>query len=298
MNEPRAGRPGAAAFALLAILAITAGWWMLALWPAGAVAPEWLVRTRAACFGAVRGGLPDTGGWILLIGQPLGMLGLLLAVWGDALRAELRRMRADRRWRLAAVGGAALTLLGTWSVGRRVALATALGSAQRMTAAGTLTKIDVDASGIVLSDQFGHRTAFTELPGREALLTFAFGHCATVCPTLVHDIRAARLAANRPEVPLVVVTLDPWRDTPERLPALAAQWGLAPEDRLLSGSIAEVERTLDLLGIGRRRDESTGDIAHGGTVMLLDERGHLVWRLDAGWGRVRELLARGPEPSR
>jgi 2-keto-3-deoxy-L-fuconate dehydrogenase len=31
---------------------------------------------------------------------------------------------------------------------------------------------------------------------------------------------------------------------------------------------------------------------HGGTVLLLDARGRVAWRLDGGWGRVPELLAK------
>jgi cytochrome oxidase Cu insertion factor (SCO1/SenC/PrrC family) len=92
-------------------------------------------------------------------------------------------------------------------------------------------------------------------------------------------------------VRLIVVTLDPWRDTPDRLPTLATHWGLQSGDGLLSGSIAEVQATLDTLGVGRTRSQTTGDIEHGGTVMLL-KGGKVVWRLDGGWGRVRELLSR------
>jgi cytochrome oxidase Cu insertion factor (SCO1/SenC/PrrC family) len=144
---------------------------------------------------------------------------------------------------------------------------------------------------MVLTDQLGGRASLAGLNREGALVTFAFGHCATVCPTLVHDLLSARARGRHPALPLVIVTLDPWRDTPERLPALAAQWGLAASDRILSGTVAEVEQSLDALGIARRRNETTGDIDHVGTVLLLDERGHIVWRVDGGWGRVDELLA-------
>ncbi|HLB53679.1 MAG TPA: SCO family protein [Gemmatimonadales bacterium] len=293
MTEPRSGRPGAAALALLVILAITAGWWALALWPAGPVPPEWLVRTRAACFGSVRGGLPDVGGWILLIGQPLGMVGFLLAVWGDALRADLGRMRTDRGWRLAGLGLAAAALVGVVTVVRRVGTAAAIESAQRTISPGIPTRIDVDPPPIALIDQYGRRAALAEFSGHPTLLGFAYGHCRTVCPLLVHDLRAARAETNRPEVPILIITLDPWRDTPDRLSSLASQWRMEGEDRVLSGSITEVEATLNRLGIGRRRDGITGDIDHVGTVMLLDERGRIAWRLDGGWGGVRALLAPG-----
>ncbi len=305
MTRPWAGRPGAASLALLLILVITAAWWALALWPAGAVEPAWLMRTRAACFGSAPGGLPDAGGWILLIGEPIGMLGVLLLVWGGALRDDLRRMRADRRWRFVMVAVGAVSLVGLAAFGQRVAFAAGLGTPPPATPSGTPTLVDIDASAFILTDQQGRRTSLADFQGRPVLLTFAFGHCTTVCPTLVHDVRIARAAANRPEVPLLIISLDPWRDTPARLPSLASGWALGPEDRVLSGSVEEVERTLDALGVGRRRDGTTGDIDHTGTVMALDDRGHIVWRLDGGWGRVKELLAamprsasryRGPEP--
>jgi len=70
--------------ALATILAITAAWWALALWPL-AGAPAWLARTREVCFGAAPGGLPDAGGWILLIGEPVGLVTVLAVVWGGAL---------------------------------------------------------------------------------------------------------------------------------------------------------------------------------------------------------------------
>jgi len=291
VTTPRAARPGAASLALLMILVITAAWWALALWPAGDVAPEWLVRTRAACFGSVPGGLPDPGGWILLIGEPLGMLGVLLVVWGDGLKGDFRRLQADQRWRFAVLGLAAVMMVGVGVLGRRVVRATALGAAEPFETAGAPTRVDVDASWITLTDQFGRRTSPADFNGRPMLLTFAFGHCVTVCPIVVHESLAARRESGRSDVPVLVVTVDPWRDTPERLAAMAVEWGLDPGDRVLSGSVTEVERTLDRLGIGRRRDERTGDIEHAATVLVLDDRGYIEWRLDGGWRRLPELLA-------
>jgi cytochrome oxidase Cu insertion factor (SCO1/SenC/PrrC family) len=87
------------------------------------------------------------------------------------------------------------------------------------------------------------------------------------------------------------LTLDPWRDTPERLPSLAQRWALQAEDLLLSGSVSEVQETLDKLGIGRRRNEMTGDIDHSGTVLIVDARGTIAWRVDGDWSGVRLMLA-------
>ena len=43
---------------------------------------------------------------------------------------------------------------------------------------------------------------------------------------------------------------------------------------------------------GRWRNETTGDIEHGGTMMLVNSRGRVEWRIDGGWDRVGELLRR------
>ncbi len=62
---------------------------------------------------------------------------------------------------------------------------------------------------------------------------------------------------------------------------------------LRSGSVAEVERALDVLGVSRRRDEATGDIAHVGMVALLDG-GRVRARVEGGWGQAAQLLAALP----
>lgn len=290
MTSSRAVRPGTAFTALLVIVLITAGWWALALWPVGSVEPEWLLRTRAACFGSAPGGLPDAGGWILLIGQPLGMLGVLLAVWSKALVADLRRLRSNPWWHGALIVGPAMVLIVVTLTGRRVAVAAGLGAAPSIAPAGVLTRADTDVTTLELQDQHGRRRSLAEVGNGPTLLTFAFGHCTTVCPTIVQDLRRARAKAARPDVPMVVLTLDPWRDTPGRLATLAAQWQLLPTDLVLSGSVAEVERALDVLGVTRRRDEATGDIAHVGMVALLNE-GRVRARVEGGWGQAAQLLA-------
>ena len=288
--QRRGARPGLALIALVVILAITAAWWALALWPASATLPEWLARTRAACFGARPGALPDAAGWILLIGEPVGMVGVLVAIWSRELASDLNRLRAHPGWRVFGSSLALLVIASLGIFGVRVARAYATSRGRTATGTSVLSRPQVNVPNMALVDQSGRRVSFADFRGHPVLLTFAFGHCTTVCPTLVTDLLATRRATRRQDVRLVVVTLDPWRDTPDRLVSLAAHWGLAPGDHVLSGSVAEVEAMLAVLGIGRTRDEMTGDVEHGATVMLVDERGTIAWRLDGWWGRIGELL--------
>jgi hypothetical protein len=204
MIRSRTVRPGAASLALLLIFAITAAWWALALWPAGAVEPAWLLRTRAACFGSAPGGLPDAGGWILLIGEPIGMLGVLLVVWGGALRDDLRRMRADRRWRWITVAAALAVVLGVAAFGRRMAFATGLGTAPPATPSGTPSLLDVDVSAFALTDQHGRRASLADY--RRAVLLpclrslhHGLSDSRARCPARAHGCESSRSTAPGPD---------------------------------------------------------------------------------------------------
>jgi hypothetical protein len=100
----RLGGVGALAFWLV----VTAGWWALALWPVAGETPAWLLRARLVCFNAGESGLPDASGWLLLIGQPIGLLAVLMVVWGGAVRSGLRSLAAAPTGRVLLGGIAAL----------------------------------------------------------------------------------------------------------------------------------------------------------------------------------------------
>jgi cytochrome oxidase Cu insertion factor (SCO1/SenC/PrrC family) len=91
-------------------------------------------------------------------------------------------------------------------------------------------------------------------------------------------------------VPLVVVTVDPWRDAPERLTHVAAMWELSGEDRVLSGSVGEVLRVLGDWGVTVDRDAQTGDVTHPALVVLVDARGRVAARLPGDLRRLPALL--------
>jgi protein SCO1/2 len=277
----------------LAIVGITAAWWALALYPIGAQAPDWVARTRAACFGNMGDALPSAGGWTLLVGEPVGMLGVLVVVWGEALRDDLRILMS-RSWgravMLLIVGALAV---GAVAVGARVRNAINASDDEVFavrTFTGEVTRLNVAAPALQLTDQRGQLFSIEGLRGGNAIVTFAFAHCSDVCPTVVRQLRQARSATGRRDIPIVIVTLDPWRDTPSRLPTIAAQWELDSTDVMLSGNVEQVNRVLDVWAVGRARDTKTGDVSHAAVAYVVDRRGHLVARLDGGFDRVRELL--------
>jgi protein SCO1/2 len=284
------GRAAAALAALLAILLISAGFWALALWPLGAAAPEWVARTREICFGRTPDGLPHAGGWVLLVGEPAGMLLFLVAAWGHELRAGFLLLWRGWPGRLAI--GAAIVLLGVGAGAASVRVASATGSA--FDARGgrdpeaAVVPIGQAAPALGLVDQRGDTVTVPSLAGRPAVIAFVYAHCETVCPGMVYDVLAA--AAGR-AVP-VIVTLDPWRDTPARLPGIAARWRLPDDARLLSGEVAQVEFVLNRWKVPRVRNEVTGDLLHPPLAYVLDAEGQLRFQTDATEDAVRLALDR------
>ncbi len=269
-----------ALFALAAWLAITVAWWALALWPMPQEAPAWLARARSVCFNTSETGLPDASGWLLLIGQPSGMLGVLLIGWWRPMSGTLAALGRGRSGRLVLASGGLVLVGGIAAAGVRVAEAGSLADVEirpdgehppgELAVRGTAGPLD-------LLDQRGERVTRERLRGRWVMLTFAFGHCETVCPVVVRNALAARRAVPEAVRPvLLVVTLDPWRDTSSRLAWLARRWGLDEDAYVLGGAVDEVNRVLDGWAVPRGRDPRTGDIVHTSLVYLLDGEGRVV----------------------
>ena len=280
---------------LAALFGITVVWWALALWPVPDSAPYWLLRTRAVCFGAQGNGLPDLAGWVGLIGQPLGLLAVLLAGWREALGTGLRRLGLSARGRRLRLAGTVALTVSVLAAGHRVG--TGVSALQAAPPEGTLPahpRLDEAAPPLALLSHEGRTLSLAELAGRPVIVTFAFAHCADICPMLVSDALQAqrrlaeRAPARRPA--LVVVTLDPWRDTPARLPHIARMWGLGEDAWLLGGDVDDVETTLNAWHVGRQRDERTGEVAHPRLTYIVDERGRLAYATSGGAETLAALL--------
>lgn len=304
---PSAHAVRGAMMGLAVLAAITVAWWALALWPVEGVPPAWLERARSVCFNAGPSGLPDASGWLLLVGQPIGMLAVLMVIAGDAVREGVRRAFGSPAGLLGVAVASGLLATGVVLAALRVAgaprdaewLETA--SARVPASYPRLDRPLPEVTGLV--DQHGDVFTWGRVAGRPALLTFGFGHCATICPMTVMNARLVqdRFRAEGREMALVVITLDPWRDTPARLPALARQFHLGPggegdgertESYLLSGPVEAVNAALDALQVARERLADTGDIVHPALVYLLDAKGTITYAASAHAELIEELARR------
>jgi protein SCO1/2 len=231
------------------------------------------------------------------------MLGILLIGWRQEIQGGLRALssRPVGRWALAT--SAVLLVAGIVAAGARVRVAIAasaefapveLASARGPDGglpAGYRVE-DRPAPALDLLDQAGANVTLEEYAGRPLLVTFVFGHCETICPLIVRETVAARrrLAAEGVDAAAVVLTLDPWRDTPSRLEYLASRLGLETDERLLGGEVSVVEEALDRWDVPRERDLRTGDIVHPPLVYVIDVSGRVAFAAAGGEDLLVDLV--------
>ncbi|MDH3291262.1 MAG: SCO family protein [Gemmatimonadota bacterium] len=278
--------------ALALIIAVTVAWWALALWPLPTEAPEWLYRTRNVCFGVAGNGLPDASGWMLLIAEPITMVAILAFLFGEGLRRGFRLLARARVGQTVLVGAILGVAVGLGAVAARVHAATSSTEEWFAVTADMLARLDDPAPSLGLLDQVGNRVTLEQFRGRPLLVGFAFAHCTTVCPRVVQDVQRARRRLGDGGIGALIVTLDPVRDTPSRLPGMAQQWNLDPGTLVASGPINDVERVLDEWGVPRERDPLTGDVVHPALVLVIDAEGVIRYRTPGGPDLLVDLVAK------
>jgi protein SCO1 len=173
----------------------------------------------------------------------------------------------------------ALVVAGVGSITVRVRTAglEPFSSGGAATGAAGLTRVNDVAPALSLVDQTGQRVALAGFRGRSVIVAFAYAHCDTVCPQIVSDILTARRELDADPPPVLVVTLDPWRDTPARLAAIARRWGLDGDAHVLSGPPDEVERALNAWRVPRVRNQRTGAISHPAIVYVIGPTGRITY---------------------
>jgi protein SCO1/2 len=127
---------------------------------------------------------------------------------------------------------------------------------------------------VQLVDDAGDATDIEALRGNFTLLFFGFTNCPDVCPltlALLADVRA-KIAARAPAlVPRVVfVSVDPGRDTPERIAAYLE--GFDPEFVGVTAEDAQLAPLLQMLGVAVEKHAHGGDqytVVHNSAVYVL-----------------------------
>ena len=129
-----------------------------------------------------------------------------------------------------------------------------------------------------LLDQAGNTVDAATFRGQWDLVFFGFTHCPDICPTTLQLLASAKQAladsgaARLPRI--VLVSVDPERDTPELMAQYIAYFG---SDHLaVTGELAEVRRLTAGLGIYFEKNSTDGEdygVDHSAAVIVIDREG-------------------------
>jgi len=123
----------------------------------------------------------------------------------------------------------------------------------------------------------GQVVSHRDFAGRPFLVFFGFTNCPDVCPTKLFEISEI-LRAIGPEarISALFITVDPERDTPERLKDYLSHF----DDRIvgLTGSPAAIEQVLKAYRAYSRKVPTENDYTmdHTALVYLMNRRGEFV----------------------
>jgi protein SCO1 len=128
-------------------------------------------------------------------------------------------------------------------------------------------------------DQHGSRGKLETLGGRVQVVSMVYTHCAHTCPRILGDMKRVEAELHdTDDVGFVLVSIDPERDTPERLATFAAATRLDPARwTLLGGADGDILELSMLLGIKVRRESET-DYSHSNVLLVLNPAGEIVYR--------------------
>jgi protein SCO1/2 len=185
-----------------------------------------------------------------------------------------------------------------------------LGSAWfLMRAPERLPEVVTAAPDFTLTDETGQSFSSADLAGQVYVVQFFFTSCTTVCPRLTDWMTKIqdRIAPLGDGVRMVSISVDPRRDTPEKLAVYAKGYGAVPGFwKFLTGDPERVEAVVVdgfFQVMDEKRDETQGvyDIVHSERFVVVDQEGRVRGYYDADQegvdrlvGDVRLLVERGP----
>lgn len=151
------------------------------------------------------------------------------------------------------------------------------------TAAQPLPRDSVYQLEVALTDQHGRAGSWSARRGKPQLVSMFYTSCQYICPLIIDSGKAIERQlspAQRARIGILLVSMDPSRDTPAKLKAVAdarkldpARWTLAsppPED---------VRAVAGVLGI-RYRALDDGEFNHTSALVLLDADGRVLARTE------------------
>jgi protein SCO1/2 len=130
---------------------------------------------------------------------------------------------------------------------------------------------------LALTDHTGKPRRLEDFRGKAVVLFFGFTHCPDVCPTTLAEIALAmkQLGADAERVQVLMVSVDPERDTPESLGKYVTAFD--PRFLALRGDLAATKKVADEFKIYFEKAKSgeSYTVNHSVQSYVIDPQGRL-----------------------
>ena len=179
-------------------------------------------------------------------------------------------MANRRSWLLVAAAALCAAAAGFW-------LARELDSSGPELASGTWLPQARSIADFHLTDESGKAFDASHLQGHPTLVFFGFTHCPDVCPTTLVKLAQVRKTAALPGLQVLLITIDPQRDTPTLLSQYVHAFD--PQFIGLTGDPDAIRKMAAEFGVAVARVELPGGdytMDHSAAVFLLDDHGREV----------------------
>ena len=149
---------------------------------------------------------------------------------------------------------------------------------------GAVLQADSPAPALNLMTTNGEPLDLASYEGSVVVLYFGYTFCPDVCPTTLADVARAKRELDTEDIQVIMITVDPERDTPEVLtnyltsfdPSFLGAYG-SPE------AIAEAAALYGVFFEAREGSEATGYLVdHTATLLVIDTEGRLKVLLPFG----------------
>ncbi len=128
-----------------------------------------------------------------------------------------------------------------------------------------------------LLDQHGQLFGRAALENRWSLVFTGFTHCPDLCPTTLAFLAKLRARVPGDGLQIVFVSVDPERDTPERIASYLAHFD--PTFVGVTGTTVEIERFTAALGLAQVRNPGVGGeytVDHSAALVLIDPQARVA----------------------
>lgn len=137
-----------------------------------------------------------------------------------------------------------------------------------------------EAPEFVLDGSHGSPIALRDYRGKVVALAFGFSHCPRICPVTLSRLAEVEkgLGDLAEELQVVFVTVDPERDTPERLREFLGFFD--PDFRGATGEASKLDALQRAYGVVANRVQSENqklkyEVHHSTSIYLIDRQGVL-----------------------